>query len=215
MVSKEKTTLIPGTGVNLSDYQPALNGKAADETPIVIMAARLLWDKGLAEFVEAARIIKANNIPARFWLAGAPDKGNPDSVPAQILEEWRAEGIVEVLGHRSDISELLQLADIAVLPSSYNEGVPLFLLEAAATGLPLIASDIEGCRMVIESDLNGFLIPQADASSLAEALTTLLTNADLRQKMGQASRKVAEERFDQQMILTRYIDLYRKMGLVT
>lgn len=215
VVSKEKTTLIPGTGVNLSDYQPALNGKAADETPIVIMAARLLWDKGLAEFVEAARIIKANNIPARFWLAGAPDKGNPDSVPAQILEEWRAEGIVEVLGHRSDISELLQLADIAVLPSSYNEGVPLFLLEAAATGLPLIASDIEGCRMVIESDLNGFLIPQADASSLAEALTTLLTNADLRQKMGQASRKVAEERFDQQMILTRYIDLYRKMGLVT
>ena len=215
VISEEDTTLIPGTGVNISDYLPVTEGKDSPEEPVVIMAARLLWDKGLAEFVDAARTIRANETPARFWLAGAPDHGNPDSVPEHILEEWCQEGVVELLGHRNDIPDLLKKSDIAVLPSSYNEGVPLFLLEAAATGLPLVATDIEGCRMVIDSGINGYLVPRANADSLANAISTLLTDAQLRRKMGRASREIAVERYDQNLILSRYIDLYQEMGLLT
>jgi len=214
VVSEADTTLIPGTGVNISDYQPVPKVNESKKEPIVIMAARLLWDKGLAEFVNAARKIRSKQIPARFWLAGAPDKGNPDSVPEYILEDWRKEGKVELLGHRNDIPDLLKQSDIAVLPSRYNEGVPLFLLEAAATGLPLVASDIEGCRMVIDSDVNGFLVPDVNADNLADAITTLLTDVQLRQKMGRASREIAVERFDQNLILSRYINLYQEMGLL-
>ena len=214
VVLEENTTLIPGTGVNLAHYQPPLERKVASETPIVLMAARLLWDKGLAEYVEAARKLRAEKIPARFWLAGAPDEGNPDSVPAHVLDAWRAEGIVELLGHRSDIPDLLKQVDVAVLPSSYNEGVPLFLLEAAATGLPLVGSDIEGCRMVIDDKKNGYLIPEADADELASALKSLLMDADLRHEMGQSSRQIAETRFDQRLILSRYIKLYQEMGIL-
>lgn len=215
VVSATDTTLIPGTGVNISDYQPVQKDNESKKEPIVIMAARLLWDKGLAEFVNAARMIRSKQIPARFWLAGAPDKGNPDSVPENILEDWREEGKVELLGHRNDIPDLLKQSDIAVLPSRYNEGVPLFLLEAAATGLPLVASDIEGCRMVIDSDVNGFLVPDVNAENLADAIATLLTDVQLRQKMGHASREIAVERFDQNLILSRYINLYQDMGLLS
>ena len=213
-VSEEDTTLIPGTGVNLADYQPSIEVKKAGHVPIIIMAARLLWDKGLAEYLKAAREIRGKGIPARFWLAGDSDQGNPDSVPEHILEEWRQEGIIELLGHRSDIPDLLKQADIAILPSSYNEGVPLFLLESAATGLPLVASDIQGCRMVIDEGVNGFLIPKGDADSLASALITLLMDAELRQRMGVESRRIAAERFDQRSILTRYLALYKEMGLL-
>ena len=130
------------------------------------MGARLLWDKGVAEFVAAARAFRDRGIAARFLLAGEQDHGNPDSVSDEILDEWKREGVVEVLGHRSDIPALLRGTDIAVLPSSYHEGVPLFLLEAAASGLALIGSDIEGCRMVIEHGENGYLVPKGDAESL-------------------------------------------------
>ncbi|MBM3145593.1 MAG: glycosyltransferase family 4 protein [Chloroflexi bacterium] len=214
IVAEEDTTLIPGTGVNLEDYQPSGEIRNVDDAPVVILAARLLWDKGLAEFVTAARQIRRKGIPARFWLAGAADPGNPNSVPEHVLAAWREEGIIELLGHRSDIPDLLRQADIAVLPSRYYEGVPLFLLESAASGLPLIASDIQGCRMVIEDAVNGFLIPKGDVANLENALITLLTNAELRQRMGEESRRIAIERFDQNSILSRYIDLYRNMGLL-
>lgn len=214
VVAEEDTTLIPGTGVNLDDYQPSKGSKSEDHIPTVILAARLLWDKGLADYVEVARRIEEKGIPARFWLAGASDHGNPDSVSEQVLEEWRDEGIIELLGHRSDIPELLRQADIAVLPSRYFEGVPLFLLESAATGLPLVASDIQGCRMVINDEINGYLISKGDVEGLEKALIALLTDAELRQRMGEESRRIAAERFDQKIILSRYITLYRNMKLL-
>jgi len=215
IVSERDTTLIPGTGVDLTQYKPSSHQTRRPGPPVVIMAARLLWDKGVAEYVAAAKAIHNQGIEARFLLAGEPDHGNPDSVPGKVLEEWKREGVVEVLGHRSDIPALLQDADIAVLPSSYHEGVPLFLLEAAATGLALIGSDIEGCRMVIEHGENGFLVPKRDAESLTQALTKLLANPDLRREMGRASRRVAESRFDQRLILNRYINMYQEMKLLS
>ena len=212
-LSEKNTTLIPGTGVNLDRYQPQAAESARSEPPIVFMAARLLWDKGLAEFIQAARVLHDKDIAVRFWLAGAPDHGNPASVGDSDIEEWRVEGIVEILGHRNDIPELLQQADIAVLPS-YHEGVPLFLLEAAASGVPIVASDIEGCRVVVDHGANGFLVPKGDANELMQALEHLLVDADLRTRMGMKSRRIAEERFDQKMIIDKYIGLYRKLSLL-
>ena len=214
IVSERDTTLIPGTGVNLTQYNPLPHQTRSNGPPVVIMAARLLWDKGVGEFVAAARAIRGKGIAARFLLAGEPDHGNPDSVTDEVLDGWKREDVVEVLGHRSDIPALLQGADIAVLPSSYHEGVPLFLLEAAASGLALIGSDIEGCRMVITHGENGYLVPEGDAESLTEALTKLLVNPDLRGKMGRASRRAAESRFDQRIILNRYIQMYQEMKLL-
>ncbi|MBT3388804.1 MAG: glycosyltransferase family 4 protein [Chloroflexi bacterium] len=214
IVQESDTTLIPGTGVNLTQYKPAAQRENGTAPPVVIMAARLLWDKGVGEYVAAARAIRSRGIEARFLLAGEPDYGNPDSISDAMLAEWQHDDAVEVLGHRSDIPALLQGADIAVLPSSYHEGVPLFLLEAAATGLALIGSDIEGCRMVIEHGENGFLIPKKDTESLTQALTKLLSDPELRSEMGQASRRVAEIRFDQRLILKRYIQMYQEMNLL-
>ena len=214
VVEEAATSLIPGTGVSLDRYQPVGDADEMKDELVVIMAARLLWDKGLAEYVEAARAIKGQGLRVRFQLAGEPDMGNPASVTEETLEAWREEGVVELLGHRSDIPALLRQADIAVLPSSYHEGVPLFLLEAAATGLPLVASDIEGCRMVVEPGRNGYLVGQGDAEGLTDALLGLLRDADLRRRMGQESRRIAETRFDQRSILLKYVHLYNKLGVI-
>ncbi len=212
VVDEEATTLIPGTGVDLRKYQPLEGGERKE--PVVLMAARLLWAKGLAEYVGAARILRERGVACRFLLAGEPDYGNPASVREDELEGWREEGVVELLGHRSDMPELLRGADVAVLPSSYFEGVPLFLLEAAATGLPLVASDIEGCRMVVEPGRNGYLVPCGDAETLADALEKLLVDAELRKRMGRESRRIAEERFNQRAILLEYVSLYHQLGVL-
>ena len=165
------------------------------------MAACLLRDKGLWEYVAAAKAIHNQGVEARFLLAGEPDYGNPDSVSDDVLDEWKREGVLEILRHRSDMPALLQDADVAVLPSSYHEGVPLFFLEAAASGLALVGTDIECCRMVIEQGKNGIIIPERDADSLAGALAKFLVNSDLRKEMGKISRRFAEERFDRNFII--------------
>jgi glycosyltransferase involved in cell wall biosynthesis len=214
IVPEDKTTLIPGTGVDMEQFKPLPLELKEHGPPVVIMAARLLWDKGVAEYVTTAKAIRSQGIEARFLLAGEPDYGNPDSVSDDVLDGWRREGVVEILGHRSDMSDLLPQADIAVLPSRYHEGVPLFLLEAAASGLALVGSDIEGCRMVIEDGINGFLVPLDDPKKLQELLVILIDYGDLRQKMGRKSRQIAERRFDRRMILERYLQMYRKIGLI-
>jgi glycosyltransferase involved in cell wall biosynthesis len=176
------------------------------------MAARLLWDKGIAEFVEAARMIKNQGIEGKFWVAGEPDPGNPACVPKDVLAKWKAEGPVEFLGHQGNMSQLLQMVDVAVLPS-YHEGVPAFLLEAAASGLPLVASDIRGCQVVVDEGKNGILIPPGNATKLAQAITPLLLDPEKRFQMGKESRKIAKARFDQRMINQTYIGLYKELGV--
>jgi len=209
----EESTIIPGTGVDTSRFFPRQTQDPPNHVPVVLMAARLLWEKGVTEFVEAARLVNQDGVRARFWLAGEPDYGNPDSVNEQDLAEWRQQGWVEVLGHRVDMPELLRQVDIAVLPSRYFEGVPLFLLESAASGLALVGSDIEGCRMVIDDGVNGLIIPGESAQSLVETLMKLIDDAELRLRMGHASRWIAEERFERELILEKYLQLYSEIGI--
>jgi glycosyltransferase involved in cell wall biosynthesis len=203
--------LIAGSGVDVSLFRPDHRYEEADDlrVPVVLMACRLLWDKGVAEFVEAARLLRRAGLAADFWLAGAPDPGNPRCVPQKVVEEWAREGVIRWLGHRDDMPELLRQADIAVLPS-YHEGLPRFLLEAAATGLPLVATDIPGCRPIVKDGENGFLVSVRDAAALAASVARLVRDPLLRRRMGKASRELAEREFAESVVLEQWVNLYQK-----
>ena len=178
------------------------------------MACRLIREKGIAEFVEAAKLLRKSDIQARFWLVGEPDLGNPACISKKQLEAWKKEKIVEFLGHRLDMPQLLQQSHVAILSSFYGEGVPRFLLEAAATGLPLVATEIEGCQLVVKEGINGFLVPPKNSQALANALKKLLIDEDLRKQFGKASRHIATSKFDEQKIFNQYEALYRSMGIL-
>jgi glycosyltransferase involved in cell wall biosynthesis len=210
LISPEQTAVIAGSGVDVHRFAPGGRRIISQEAqkPVVFMASRLLKDKGIEEFVEASRRLRAKGVEAQFWVAGEQDKGNPACIADKVLSAWREEAVVDFLGHRSDMPELLQRADMAVLPS-YHEGVPRFLLEAAATGLPLIATDIEGCKMVVQNEVNGLLVPPRDVNSLTQAIERLLCDEGLRRRMGQAGRKIAETIFSEEKIIEQYLDLYR------
>jgi len=212
-----RSTVIVGDGVDIHRFRPAAvkhKEGLAGEPVTVLMACRILWDKGVGEFVQAARILRQKGVPVRFRLVGSLDPANPAHVPEEQVHAWVREGLIEWLGHRDDMPELLRSAHIAVLPS-YHEGVPRFLLEAAATGLPLVATDIEGCRMVVRHGENGFLIPVRDASALAEAIERLACDSALRERMGRASRAIAVDAFDETKILAQWMALYRQIREVT
>ncbi len=213
LVREAQARVIAGSGVNTQRFAPPMSGAPLSPEPIVLMAARLLMDKGLGEFVRAAQYIRSRGVRCRFWVAGTPDQGNPACVPEALLAQWQRQGIVEFLGHRDDMPALLRQADIAVLPS-YHEGLPRFLLEAAATGLPLVATDIEGCRMVVRNGVNGLLVPPKNDTALAQALTMLLGDPERRSGMGHASRELAMQEFNEHRILEQYLWLYKELGVL-
>lgn len=213
LIVPQRTTVIPGDGVDLQRFAPPGEAGARGDPPVVLMAARLLRDKGVREYLEAARRILDRDIPARFWLAGEPDPGNPASLAWDEVEEAARRDGIEVLGQRQDMHELLREASLAVLPS-YHEGLPMFLLEAAAAGLPLVGSDIPGCRQVIDEGVNGYLVPPGDAEALADKIHKLLADRALREEMGRISRARAEEKFDQEKIIQEYLSLYQELGLL-
>jgi len=211
-IDKDKTRLIRGSGVDLQDY-PFI--PEPDGTPVIVMASRLLKDKGVHEFIEAARILKSKSVKVHFQLIGEPDFENPESVTAESMQIWREEGIVECLGFRSDISKLFSQAHIITLPSYYGEGLPKVLIEAAACGRVVITTDIPGCRNAIESDISGLLIPARDVEALAQAMEYLLENTSLRQKMGKAGRVLAESEFGIEKVVAAHLVIYRELLAVS
>ena len=212
LVRSERAVVIAGTGVDVSRYSPIES--APSEAPIVLMASRLLWEKGVGEFVQAATLLRDRGVATRLWLAGAPDPGNPGSLTSDEMERLEQEGAVTLLGHRSDMPDLLRQASVFVLPTYYNEGVPLSLLEAAATGLPLVATDIEGCQIVVHHCVNGFIVPRRDSEALAEAIAVLAADPELRLQMGRAGREIAVNDFDQDGTVKQYLNVYRRLGLL-
>jgi len=177
----------------------------------VLMAARLLWDKGVEEFVKAARLLSDRQVSVEFLLAGEPDTEAQGYVSSEKLDEWDETGLIRWLGHRSDMPALLREVDVAVLPTHYNEGLPRFLVEAASSGLPLIASDLEACRRVVEKEVNGHVIPTKNASRLAEAIEHLANSPDTRHEMGSESRKKVLSEFDRDEIVRKWLDLYQTL----
>lgn len=176
--------------------------------PIVAVICRMLWHKGISDIVEAARILHRKGQPARIVLIGAPDKKNPSSIPTEWLRACTSEGIVEWWGFQKDIPSVLRRVHIVVLPS-YREGLPKSLLEAAACGLPLIATDVPGCREIVQHGVTGYLVPPHDPVSLSSALDRLIKDKQLRQSMGSAARLRVEKQFTESIVVNLLLDVYR------
>lgn len=204
----EQITLIRGSGVDTAHFTPVPEPDAA--VPLVVLPARMLWDKGVGEFVVAAHMLRDEGLAARFMLAGERDPDNPAAIPAAQLETWRAAGIVEWHGRQEDMARLLAQSHIVCLPS-YREGLPKALLEAAASGRAIVATDVPGCREAVRHGINGLLVPARDAAALADALRRLLTDATLRREFGQRGREMAEKEFSVEKITAETLALYREL----
>lgn len=198
---------IPGSGVDTDVLRPA---PEPEGTPIVLLAGRMLWDKGIDVFVEAARQLRSEGSEARFVLAGDTDDGNPSSVPKAQLEAWQAEGAVEWWGFQRDIASLMANSQVVCLPS-LREGVPRALIEAGALGRPLVATDTPGCREIVRHGDNGLLVPVQDAPALARALARLLAERDLRRQMGQRARQIVEDDFSIVHVARRTLAVYDEL----
>jgi len=203
-----KVELIQGSGVDLAVYVPA----PEPEGPVtVVVPSRLLRDKGIAEFVEAARILKREGSTARFVLVGDAPKENPSCVAQGHLDAWKAEGVVEFWGFRSDMPEVFAQSHIVVLPS-YREGFPKALIEAAACGRAVVTTDVPGCRDAIRAGETGRLVPVRDSAALAEAMRGLIEDKQLRLRMGIAGRALAERAFSVEEVTRRHLDIYHGLS---
>lgn len=211
LVTQDRVRLIAGSGVDVERFTPDVSERQS--TPRVLFAGRLLRDKGIVDYVAAARAITGRGLEAEFIAAGEPDTGNPNSVDDAQVRSWDEKGPVRFVGHRSDLPDILRTCDVAVLPTSYNEGVPRFLLEAGASGLPLVATDTPGCRDVVLDDETGILVPPNDVDALTSAICRLLTDEELRGRMGRAAREHIVAHHALPSIVSQYLEMYRSVGL--
>lgn len=199
----EKSKLLKGEGIDCSRFSCS---PSSSERFIFLLSARMLWEKGIAEFVKAACILKSRYPNIRCQLLGFVDSGNPSGIPRETLESWNHDGYVEYLGSVSDVVPFVEAADCIVLPSYYREGIPFSLLEGAAAGKPLIAARSPGCTDVVEENYNGFLCNPRDATDLAEKMEKLLLLPPLeRRKMGMRGRKLVEDNFSIHKIIPQYL----------
>ena len=207
VVKSEKAVLIRGSGVDTSRFvhfpEPA-------GIPIIVLASRMLWDKGVGEFVDATRILNKDGIKCRMILVGNPDPENPASIPEKTLRLWHFEGIVEWWGHREDIPEVFAKSNIVVLPS-YREGLPKVLLESASCGRAIVATDVPGCKEIVCHNENGLLVPPHSSKALAAALKVLIKDPELRAKMGARGREIVEAEFSEEMVVKQMMEVYERL----
>ncbi len=204
LVRAPRTVLLPGSGIDLAQFVPDPAGEGP--SPVFLMVARLLRDKGVVEFAEAARIVRQIRSDVAFQLLGFLDVQNRTAIDRAMVDGWEREGILSYLGEAADVRPYLAHATAVVLPS-YREGMPRSLLEAAAMGRPLIATDVPGCTEIARAGENAFLCAPRDARSLADAMLALLgLTPDARAAMGRRSRTIAEREFDVSVVEARYLD---------
>jgi glycosyltransferase involved in cell wall biosynthesis len=206
-IRREKIALIRGSGVDLGVFRPQPEPPGI---PLVLLHSRMLRDKGVGEFVKAARLLHQRGKTVRFVLGGNPDPANPASIPKDQLEAWHRSGEVEWWGERADIPEVLRQAHVVCLPS-YREGLPKSLLEAAASGRPIVTTDVPGCREIVADGVNGFLVPARQAEALADAIERLLADAALRRRMGWRGRQRVENEFSLDRVIADTMDLYQRV----
>jgi glycosyltransferase involved in cell wall biosynthesis len=208
-VSPEKVTIIRGSGVDMNLFQPTPEPAGI---PIILLASRMLWIKGIAEFVQAAQLIRSKGTRVRFVLAGDTDLRSPSGIPREQLLDWQASDAVEWWGHQTGLIQTFGQAHIVCLPSHGGEGVPKVLIEAAASGRAIVTTDVPGCRDIVRHGVNGILVPPRDAASLAKALEELLENPSLRQRMGTRGREIAASEFSEEVVVRETLELYRKLS---
>ncbi|MHB1169201.1 MAG: glycosyltransferase family 4 protein [Longimicrobiales bacterium] len=202
----ERSAIIAGSGVDCDAFRPP-------ETPpgetIVLLPARMLADKGIREYVAAARMLSTRYPGARFVLAGSEDPANPSAIARDEIEEWVSEGIVEWWGHRPDMRSVYPRAAVVALPS-YREGLSKALIEAAACGRAIVTTDVPGCREVVDGGRSGVLVPARDAEALAAAIASLLDDPTHRERLGHAARTRAEQQYDIRRVVDETLELYER-----
>ena len=200
--------LIRGAGVDLRLF----SAKPPDlQPPLVVLIARMLWDKGVGDFVEAATRIRKAEIQARFALVGMPDPENPTSVPEAQLRAWHDSGHIEWWGYRTDIPAVLALASIVCLPTFYGEGVPKALIEAMASTRAIVTTDISGCRELVADGRNGILVAPRDVAALTVALEILISDPERCRQMGKAGRSMVEQCLSLDQVLKETLALYAEL----
>ncbi|GAB5992003.1 glycosyltransferase family 4 protein [Aeromonas enteropelogenes] len=212
LVSQDKAVLLHGEGVDLAYFapqaMPALYGKVR-----FLLIARMLWDKGVGEYVEAARIVRQHYPQAIFQLLGACGVANPSVIEREQIAQWEAEGLVEYLGTTPDVRPVIANADCVVLPS-YREGIPRTMIESAAMAKPLIVTDVPGCRDVVLPNQTGYLCPVKDAAALAACCEQLIAmTPEARAEMGAAGHRFMAEKFDEKLVIEQYLAMLKKYGV--
>jgi glycosyltransferase involved in cell wall biosynthesis len=202
-----QTVLIKGSGVDVNTYVPT---PEPEGIPVVVLASRMLRDKGVIEFVEAARALREAGVSARFVLVGETDPGNPTAISAEQLRAWAEEGVIEWRGHQSDMRKVLSQSNIVCLPS-LREGVPKVLIEAAACGRAIVTTDAPGCREIVREGENGLLVPVRDSKALAGALRLLIESAPLRALMAAKGREIAVAEFSVERVVNETLGVYREL----
>lgn len=205
---RQRVVQVPGSGVDVGHF--ASRPMPAGATTFLMMG-RLMRDKGVGEYVAAARRVRARWPGARFLLLGRPETENPTGYTAEEMQAWQDEGLVELLAETRDVRPCLASAHVFVLPSYYREGLPRTILEALATGRPVITTDMPGCREPIEEGRNGFLVPPRDADALADAMERFLDRPALLRPMGEAARQVAVEIYDVERVNRQLLE---EMGII-
>lgn len=201
--------LIGSSGVDVHSFTPL--PEPAGDVPVIGIATRMLAIKGVQYLVEASRLLRTRGIAHKVILTGAPDPHNPSSIPEQTLRVWGNEPGITWLGYQKDVRKLWEIADIAVLTSLGGEGVPKTLLEAAACGRPIVATDVPGCREIARANRNALLVPPGDAVALADALETLIKDPALRRRFGAEGRALVEQEFSGDLVGRKTAALYERL----
>ena len=204
----DSLVLIRGSGVDPLGYPPSPQRGGRVQVALI---SRMLWPKGVGEFVAAAESLRPEFADVRFVLVGDTDDGNPQAVPRERLKAWHAQGVVQWLGRRDDIPEILAASHIVALPSSYGEGIPKILIEAAASGRPIVTTDTPGCREIVRDGENGLLVPKGRPDALAEALRRLILDPEARRRMGAAGRRIAQAEFSESRVVEETLAVYRSV----
>jgi glycosyltransferase involved in cell wall biosynthesis len=208
LVAADRAVMIRGSGVDCAAFRPAPEPGAP---ATVILSGRMLVHKGVDIFVEAARLLGGSGNAIRFVLVGPVDPDHPAALGEEQIRSWVDQGLVEWWGNRSDMPEVLAQSHVVVLPSTVREGLPKALLEAAAAGRPVIASDLPGCREIVRHDVNGLLVPPGDSEALARAIERLVGSPETRTRFGTAGRGIVEREFAIEIVVKQTLDLYRSM----
>lgn len=209
LLPEGRTAIIRGSGVDLSRFYPPAAAADPSKTPMVLMAARLLRTKGVEEFVRCATELRDAGVKARYMVAGTRDDGNPHSIPQSTIEAWSRTSPVEFVGQVDDLAPVMRDADIAVLPTTYPEGVPKFLLEAAASGLPAVATDLPGCRFAVRHGVTGYLYPPDAPGELTRYVRSFLSDRPLARRFGEQASSLARQEFSKTTVVQAYLDVYR------
>ncbi len=207
LVDREITDRLPGSGINLSHF--SLAEMPSPSSPVrFLLISRMLWDKGVGEFVEAAELLKGRSASADFSLLGFLDVKNPAAISREQMDEWVKSGVITYLGETDDVRTHIGTSTCVVLPSFYREGVPRTLLEAAAMGRPIITTDEVGCREVVDDGVNGYLCKARDSADLAETMERLIAlTPEQRAQMGRNGRKKIECEYDERIVINKYLEV--------